>query len=137
VTSQRRSGAHSRRHLLLVEDEPTLARVLALVLTTAGYTVTSCADGLEALETFRASPDLVDVLVSDVSIPGLSGDRLARALHEIRPHLPMVLMTGYSNMVTPHNARALGVTAFLEKPVDIDDLLAALDSVFERARLEA
>jgi two-component system cell cycle sensor histidine kinase/response regulator CckA len=122
---------------MLVEDEPTLARVLALVFTTAGYAVTSCGDGAEALQAFRASPELAEVVVSDVTIPGLSGDRLARALHEIRPSLPVILMTGYSNMVSQQHARALGVNAVLEKPVDIDDLLAAVDSVFEQARREA
>jgi DNA-binding NtrC family response regulator len=123
--------------VLLVEDEPTLARVLAMVLTSAGYLVSTCADGAEALQTFRASPDAVHVVVSDVTIPGLSGDRLARALHEIRPSVPVILMTGYSHAVTPENARALGVAAVLQKPISIDDLVAAVDAVALRGRLEA
>jgi two-component system cell cycle sensor histidine kinase/response regulator CckA len=123
--------------VLLVEDEPTLARVLAMVLTGAGYSVSSCADGVEALQLFRAAPDAVHVLLSDVTMPGLSGDRLARAVHEIRPALPVILMTGYSDGVTPENAHALGVAAVLQKPVSIEDLIAAVDAVALRARREA
>jgi CheY-like chemotaxis protein len=118
---------------MLVEDEPTLARVLGMVLTSGGYDVTICVDGAEALETFRASPDSWDVVVSDVTMPALSGDRLARALHEIRPRLSVILMTGSIGRITPRRLHALGVAAVLEKPVSIEDLLAAVDSASERA----
>jgi DNA-binding NtrC family response regulator len=114
-----------------------LARVFGLVLTSAGYAVTCCADGIEALETFRASPDSVDVVVSDVTMPRLSGDQLARALHEYRPGLPVILMTGCSTILASDNVRALGLAAVLQKPVGIDDLVGAVEFVFERARLEA
>ena len=123
--------------MLLVEDEPTLARVLGIVLKTAGYLVVPCADGAEALEWFRAAPDEIHVVVSDVSIPGLTGDRLAHALHEIRPALPVILMTGFSYAVTPENAGALGVAAVLQKPIGIDELIMTVDAVFKRARKEA
>jgi DNA-binding response OmpR family regulator len=137
LSSQQQSSGPPRRHVLLVEDEPTLSRVLSMVLTNAGYDVSCCADGAEALRVFRASPDAVHVVVSDVTMPVLSGDRLARALHEIRPRLPVILMTGFSHTVTPENALGLGVAAVLQKPVSIDDLVAAVDAVTERGRLEA
>jgi two-component system, cell cycle sensor histidine kinase and response regulator CckA len=123
--------------VLLVEDEPTLGRVLELVLTTAGYAVTRCADGADALETFRASPNAVDVVVSDVTMPRLSGDRLARALLEIRPGLPVILMSGCITRLETQSLRTLDLAAVLEKPVGIDELVTAVDSVFERARRQA
>jgi CheY-like chemotaxis protein len=123
--------------VLLVEDDATLARVLGLVLTTAGYTVTRCADGAEALRTVRASPNAVDVVVSDVTMPELSGDQLARVLREIRPSLPIILMSGSITTLTLQRARAIGVAAVLQKPVGIDELVAAVDSVFASARLQA
>jgi DNA-binding response OmpR family regulator len=121
--------------VLLVEDEPTLARVFGIVLTDAGYTVSRCADGAEALRVFGDSPDAVHLVLSDVTLPGLSGDRLARALHEIRPGLPVILMTGFSHTVTPENARALGVAAVLQKPIGIEELVGTVDAVLARARL--
>jgi DNA-binding response OmpR family regulator len=136
IMSQQHAGTPARR-LMLVEDEPTLARVLGLVLRSAGYVVTTCAHGAEALAAFRASPDAWHVVVSDVTMPELSGDRLARALREIRPGLPVILMTGNTNLVTPRRLLALGVAAVLEKPVAIEDLLATVDAVFERAIREA
>jgi CheY-like chemotaxis protein len=135
--SQQHAGTPAGRQLMLVEDEPTLARVLAMVITDGGYTVTICADGAEALQRFRESPDAWHVVVSDVTMPRLSGDQLARALREIRPRLPVILMTGNTMLVTPRRLHAIGVAAVLEKPVEIDHLLATVDSVFERARREA
>jgi DNA-binding response OmpR family regulator len=124
-------------HVLLVEDEPTLARVFGLVLTNAGYAVTCCGDGAEALETFRESPNAVDVVISDVTMPELSGDELARAVHEIRPELPIILMSGCSTTLTSDRVRGLGVAAVLQKPVGIDDLVGAVEFVFQRERLQA
>jgi DNA-binding NtrC family response regulator len=137
VSIHRQFGRSSRTHVLLVEDDVTLARVLGLVLTGADYAVTIRHDGVDALRQFRESPSAVDVVLSDLTMPQLSGAELARALHEIRPALPVILMTGHSNLATCQQARAFGVAAVLEKPVDIDDLLATIGSVFERARLEA
>ena len=125
------------RQILLVEDEPTLLRVLEMILTDAGYVVTACVDGEQALRKFKASPDAWHLVVSDVTMPRLSGDALALALREIRPGLPVILMTGNTMLVTPRRLHALGVAAVLEKPCEIDDLLGAVNAEFERARREA
>jgi DNA-binding response OmpR family regulator len=79
----------------------------------------------------------VDVVVSDVTMPELSGDQLARALREIRPSLPIILMSGSISELTMQRARVIGVAAVLQKPVGIDELVAAVGSVFERARMKA
>lgn len=135
--SRPHAGTPARQHVLLVEDEPTLRRVLGMVLTDAGYAVTACMDGEEALGRFQATPDAWDLVVSDVSMPRLSGDRLARALRDIRPRLPVILMSGNTALVTPRRLYALGVAAVLEKPCEIDELIGAVDAVFEQARREA
>lgn len=124
-------------HVLLVEDEPTLRRVLGMVLTDAGYSVTTCVDGEDALRKVEATPDAWDLVISDVSMPRLSGDRLARALRDIRPGLPVILMSGNAALVTPRRLYALGVAAVLEKPCEIEDLVRAVEAVFGRVRLEA
>jgi DNA-binding NtrC family response regulator len=135
--SQQHVGTPASRQVLLVEDEPTLLRVLDMILTDAGYEVTTSFDGEDALRKFAASPNAWHVVVSDVTMPRLSGDRLALALREIRPRLPVILMTGNTMLVTPRRLQALGVAAVLEKPCAIEDLLGAVDAVFERARREA
>jgi CheY-like chemotaxis protein len=112
--------------VLLVEDEPTLARVLERVLSEGGYEVTLCDDGLDALDMVRRGATRIDVVVSDVGLPGLRGDKLAAEVRRVRPTLPVLLLTGYSSAVAPGNEEALGVAAVLEKPVTIEDLLAAV-----------
>jgi DNA-binding response OmpR family regulator len=134
---QSHAGPPAGRQILLVEDEPTLLRVLEMILTDAGYVVTTCFDGEQALRKFRASPDAWHLVVSDVTMPRLSGDALALALREIRPQLPVILMTGNTMLVTPRRLHALGVAAVLGKPCEIDDLLGAVNAVFERARRKA
>ena len=127
----------ARPRLLLVEDEVTLARVLEMVFTDAGYDVTTCFDGAVALKKFSAAPDAWDVVLSDVTMPGLPGDQLARSIRERRPELPIVLMTGNTMVVDPRRLLTLGVSAVLEKPCSMDDLLGAVNTARDRARRQA
>jgi DNA-binding NtrC family response regulator len=112
--------------VLLVEDEPTLSQVLARIMTEEGFDVTVCDNGLTALALVECSERRIDVVVSDVGLPGLRGDKLAAKLRQVRPALPVVLMTGYSDVVAPGKEALLGVAAVLQKPVTIEDLLAAV-----------
>ena len=119
--------------VLVVEDEPALARFVERALTRAGYTVTSRRDGGEALHAFNAAPDAVDVVVTDVALPGITGDVLTRELRRVRPSLPVLLMTGFSHTVTPERARELGAAGLLHKPVSAADLVAAVRSAMRGA----
>ena len=112
--------------ILLVEDHPTLLTVFQRVLEDAGYVVTPCADGLAALELIEHGQATIDLLLSDVGLPGVRGDRLAAALVRLRPGVPVLLMSGHSESVTPENVGSLGVEALLEKPITVEDLLAAV-----------
>ena len=117
---------HGSGRVLLVEDEPSLARFAVLALGRAGFTVVSCHDGAEALRTFLADPEGIDVLVSDVAMPGLTGDKLTRELLTRRPTLAVVLMTGFSQTLTAERAAALGASVLLQKPFGSRELVAAV-----------
>ncbi len=119
-------AVHGSGRVLLVEDEPSLARFAVLALGRAGFTVVSCHDGAEALRTFLADPEGIDVLVSDVAMPGLTGDRLMRELLQQRPTLAVVLMTGFSQTLTSERAAALGASVLLQKPFGSRELVAAV-----------
>jgi DNA-binding response OmpR family regulator len=121
-----------RPRLLLVEDELILARVLEIVFIDAGYDVTTCFDGAVALEAFDGSPEAWDVVLSDVAMPRLAGDELARTLRERRPRLPIVLMSGNTMAVAPRELLTLGVTAVVEKPCAMEVLLEAVNAACER-----
>jgi CheY-like chemotaxis protein len=84
------------------------------VLEGHGYTVLAAADGVEALELVRRCPARIDLLVTDVVMPGMGGVALADAVRLIRPHIPVVLMSGYADGAL--RSEALAETAFLQKP---------------------
>jgi CheY-like chemotaxis protein len=119
--------------VLLVEDHPTLLHVFQRVLEDAGYDVTPCDDGLQALSLVERDDMTIDLLLSDIGLPGMRGDRLAATLQRLRPELPVVLMTGYSEDVTPGCAGSRGVAAVLEKPISVEDLLSAVRDALESA----
>jgi signal transduction histidine kinase/CheY-like chemotaxis protein len=121
--------------ILFVDDEAALAQVAETILTRLGYTVTTCTNSQEALATFQASPDQFDLVITDQTMPGLTGENLAKALRQIRPHLPIILCTGFSHVMTPEKAQGLQLDAFLMKPLTMRGLGQAVQCVFAR-RLE-
>ena len=118
--------------VLLAEDEPALARFAERALVREGYAVTTCHDGLFALERFQQSPATFDVVLTDLTMPGLSGDRLALAIKGIRTEVPIILMTGFSRTLTPHNAREHGIDLLLDKPFSARDLVVAVANAIRR-----
>lgn len=119
-----------RRRALLAEDDELVMEVLHAQLTTLDFDVTGAASGTRALDIFRARPSAFDVLVSDVSMPGLNGLELARACRDIAPSLPVLFVTGYAQGDVRRELEALaGATELLEKPFTTGELRGALDRV--------
>jgi PAS domain S-box-containing protein len=124
--------ARGRELVLLVEDEVPVAAMMTHCLERLGYEVASCDHPKDALDTFAEDPDAWDVVVTDQTMPGLTGMELARRLLERRPDLPIVLCTGFSEAANEETARAAGIAAFLNKPVDPDKLAATVRAVLDR-----
>jgi PAS domain S-box-containing protein len=103
--------------VLYVEDRDEVASVGRTMMERLGYRVTLALSGMDALELFRDDPDRFDVVVTDQTMPGMTGSELARELLRIRPDLPIVLMTGYSEAVTAESAKRMGIRGFLRKPI--------------------
>jgi PAS domain S-box-containing protein len=106
-----------KEHILFLDDEELLVEWGRAALTRLGYKVTSMTDSVEALKTFSADPAQFDLVVTDQTMPGLTGMQLAQKLLKMRPDIPIVLCTGHSETVTPEEARASGIGEFLMKPV--------------------
>jgi two-component system, cell cycle sensor histidine kinase and response regulator CckA len=124
------SGAHGRgRHILVVDDEPDIVKVIADGLRRMGYTVTTTTDPREALAIFTAQPSAIDAVLSDLSMPHLSGAALGRRMLDLRPDIPIVLFTGYSAELSPDEARAAGFRAVLNKPMSLAVLAESLHRV--------
>ncbi|HVI04333.1 MAG TPA: MASE1 domain-containing protein [Enhygromyxa sp.] len=119
--------------VLLAEDEDRVRRTTRLLLENAGFTVVEACDGSEAVERYEASPDDFDVVLLDVTMPGLNGtDALAR-MRTLDPELPAVLMSGYDEgRVDPASG-----TAFVQKPFKIDHLITCMTEAMQRGRAHA
>lgn len=122
--------------ILLVEDDPVLTQLFDRILVSEGFAVTSCGNGMDALRLLAERATTVDVVLSDVRLPVLTGDRLAGEIRRIRPELPILLMTGFSETVTAENAGVLGVAAVLQKPLSARHLVAAIHVALAGARRE-
>ena len=115
--------------ILLVDDEPILAEMGRDMLELLGYEVTVCTDSTEALTLFEVNPARFDAVMTDQTMPALTGIELAQRMLQIRPDLPILLCTGFSNMVDESLAKAAGIRGFAMKPLALKDLAALLHSV--------
>ncbi|HEX9241087.1 MAG TPA: PAS domain S-box protein [Anaeromyxobacter sp.] len=123
-----RAVAQARRRVLLVDDDPPVARALSRMLASLGYEVTTDDTAEAALERFRAAPEAFDAVLTDQTLPRMGGDELTLALLAIRPGLPVLICTGYSARLDEAEARAIGARALLPKPLDLAELAAALSA---------
>jgi PAS domain S-box-containing protein len=117
--------------ILLVDDEGPIRRLVGSRLQSLGYEVVACRDGQAALERFNAEEGKFDLLISDVTMPGMTGDRLAVEIRKVRPDMPVILCSGYTERMTEEKARELGIQAFIAKPVSFQKLAVAIRAALE------
>ena len=113
-------------HVLLVDDEETITDLLQTILTGLGYQVTVSSNSLEALALIERDPALFDLLITDMTMPHLTGLELAQKTLSIKPDLPIILCTGFSEQVDANGARAMGLREFLMKPFSVREVSAAI-----------
>jgi PAS domain S-box-containing protein len=118
--------------ILFVDDEEPLARLGQEMLVRLGYEVVVRTSSVEALEAFRAAPQRFDLVITDQTMPNLTGEALARKLRCLQPDIPLILCTGFSHTMTQEKARALGIDAFLMKPLTRRDLGRTIRDVLTR-----
>jgi len=115
-----------RESVLVVDDEEDVVFLLKRMLCRAGYRVTATTDSRDALSLFKANPGAFDLVVSDMTMPGMTGFELAREIKGITRETPVVLCTGYNDRVVCEKAEKIGVETFLMKPVEMNTLLTAV-----------
>ncbi|MBI9083602.1 MAG: PAS domain S-box protein [Desulfobacterales bacterium] len=118
-------------HILLVDDEEAIAKMLEQVLKRLGYRVTSRTSSLEALEAFKHNTDLYDLVVADMTMPNLTGEQMARQIMALKPEMPIILCTGFSEKMSQEKAIATGIKGFLMKPVVKSDLANLIRKVLD------
>jgi PAS domain S-box-containing protein len=117
--------------ILFVDDEKMLVDIGQQALQRLGYDVVSRTSPIEALELFKAKPDFFDLVITDKTMPGITGDVLAKELMSIRPNLPVIICTGYSQTIDHERAKQIGIKAFVMKPILINEIAAAVRKVLD------
>jgi len=117
------STNNREKHILVIDDEVSLAYYLRELLHRKGYEVSVASDSHEAWDLFSANPNKFDLVVTDQTMPGLSGVQLAAKMLTLREDLPIILCTGYSDVVGENNISQYGIKGFMPKPIDSRELL--------------
>ncbi|RZB38358.1 MAG: hypothetical protein SRB2_00106 [Desulfobacteraceae bacterium Eth-SRB2] len=118
--------------ILLVDDEEQIVKMQNEMLELLGYHVTPRTSSIETLEAFRVQPDKFDLVITDMTMPNMNGAELASKLVEIRPDIPIIICTGFSEKMSKERADALGIKSFLMKPVFKSDLARTIRNVLDR-----
>lgn len=113
-------------YIILVDDEVAIVNYLAELLQQEGFQVKTFTDPRQALETFKAAPQACNLLITDQTMPELTGDKLASIILELQPDLPIIMCSGYSDLINKHKARAMGIGEYLGKPINKAQLLESI-----------
>jgi PAS domain S-box-containing protein len=123
--------------ILFVDDEPSIVHISQAILSTLGYRVVAETSSPAALERLQAEPDAFDLLLTDQTMPGMTGSELVKAALKLRPDLPVILCTGYTSALTERDALALGVRRYAIKPLNTAKLAALVREVLDEARTQS
>lgn len=107
-----------REHILCIDDESTVVNVMEGLLSHLGYRVTTTTSAVEGLHIFRENPGKFDLIITDQTMPRLTGLEIARQVLGIRPDIPVILCSGYSPVISEERIRAAGIRAFVMKPLE-------------------
>jgi len=122
----------SKVRVLIVDDDINMARYLKDLLATKNCETTVYNDSTAALEHFRARHEEYDLVVSDICMPVMSGDCLAKEILEFRPDMPVILCSGYAPHIDKQKLLEMGVKKVMEKPVDTAQLLQLINEVAKK-----
>jgi len=122
--------------ILLVDDEEAIIEMEKPMLERLGYQVSLRTSSIEALETFRATPDRFDLVITDMAMPNMSGDKLSVELIKIRSDIPILLCTGFSEAMSEGKATSLGIKGFLLKPIVMKNFVQKIREMLDSNKTE-
>ena len=118
--------------VLFVDDEPFLAEIGREGLSALGYEVTVRTSSIEALHAFRARPERFDLVITDMTMPNMTGVQLADEILKVRPDIPIILCTGYSEAIDEEKSKKFGIRAFIMKPVSLEEVARTIRKVLDK-----
>lgn len=117
--------------MLLIDDEEDIVMVNRQMLERLGYDVVSFTRSPDAMARFQAEPETFDIVVTDMTMPEMTGDQVAGAVRALRPRVPIILCTGFSEAITPEKAESLGISRMLMKPLGLAQLADAMRKLLD------
>jgi CheY-like chemotaxis protein len=125
-----------KERILFIDDEESMVNVGRYRLERLGYQVETKTSPVEALELFRANPDQFDLVITDMTMPQMTGDQLAEKILKIRPDLPTIICTGFSEKIDEEKAKGIGIRQYIEKPLNRSDLAKLVRKAVDNTKEE-
>jgi CheY-like chemotaxis protein len=122
-----------QERILFIDDEKPIAEIARMLLQRLGYSVHSITDPQQALALFEGDPQAVDLVITDMSMPHVTGEEVALRMLRRRPDLPIILISGYSDRMDMHRAKKIGIRQYIQKPLDRRKLALAVRQVLDQA----
>jgi len=129
--------AGGKERILFVDDEPAIAAMAGQMLEALGYDTTILTDPREAFDLFSTAPDQFDLIITDMSMPHLTGEKFAGAVREIRPDVPVILCSGIDDVLPRDPVTTAGIRTFLLKPIVRSDLARTIRKVLDESSRDA
>ncbi len=129
---QTESVPTGNEHILFVDDEKNLVGLGEALLDNLGYKVTSYTDPVEALEAFRDGDEAFDLVITDMTMPNLTGDKMAGEMLAIKPEVPIILCTGFSEKITEVSAKKIGIKGYITKPIIIREMANMIREILDK-----
>jgi len=118
--------------ILFVDDEEAITDMTQKVLERLGYKVEICLNPLRALDLFQSKPEYFDVVITDMTMPQMTGAKLSEKLMEIRSDIPIIICTGHSSLINEENAKQLGIADYVMKPVSMSRIAKAIRKILDK-----
>ena len=131
ITGISGSLPQGNERVMVVDDEEAIVVMEQAVLEILGYEVTGVFSSTEALELFRENPDAFDLVLTDQTMPGLTGVELAKEMFKIKPEIPIILCTGYSSVISEQQVKEIGIKRFVKKPIDVKSFSVMVRQVLD------
>jgi PAS domain S-box-containing protein len=119
--------------ILFVDDEKSIVKLGIKALERFGYTVTGVQDSIEALTLFKSKPEIFDLVITDMAMPVMEGTQLAQKIFEMRPKLPIVICSGFSEKINQERASGFNIKAFIDKPISIKELTTKIREILDQS----
>ncbi|MBN1903580.1 MAG: response regulator [Deltaproteobacteria bacterium] len=120
-----------KEHILVVDDDLPIADITARKLEKLGYSVTKLTDSIDALHKVEHDPDIFDLIITDMTMPNMNGEELAKSILRLRPNQKIILSTGFSDLINEEKARQMGIRAYIMKPVVMETLAVTVRKVLD------